>query len=312
MSSPSARPASTRSGTVHIVDTSIQVWEVEVHDSIRTVLAACVALLRRRGWSVCLDPRIARDYPTLSRDHWYASHTSGLEVLLQLCGRHLKIEFFQNVANVSNQNGGQYDFGKFARMPRAMQIRCVVELAAMVRRLLRFGYAFGHACDLREPLLMSTLKIVTGRSVSERSPLEQFNIAWSFSRSPVADRFDRDETGWPSEKELRSWAHTDRDGVVLRNGDWRYVRVDGRVRHVQAFGGINGMWQAWSNGVQVGWGVGATEFSSRFPEDEPRRLVPGQTARLEKELEKATKAKDWRRSAAIAGVLDRISKVPSC
>lgn len=295
---------------------------VDVHSDDDAALAlgrAMVERLRLRGFDIDRDQEHDRQYKTLRGLRWLG-RKGDLEVVVELGARSSSAEFFQNVANVENSHGGRYEFDKFKRMPRAMQLQCAVEMAAVLRALVDRGSDLG-AIDHRWPatdydlsrLPLSILRIADGRTRREESPLEQFNRLWG------AERFKRDETGWPSSSEYWSWPSRDRDGKPLRAGDMKYFRPNnysgpgkGYLMCAQVFPGVNGEWFPIANGVIVARLLHAKDFfDCESPELEPRRSVPKQRDRLEAELRVALDHKEFRRVRALADVLARSTGAPS-
>lgn len=292
-------PAQQRTGEMWLHGTSLNVWEENVDENgMYPVFWKVLARLRTRGFTVQQDPYTPVHYPTLARTHW-VGRKGYLEFHTSLSGRHLQVEFFQNVVSGGNSNGGRYDFGKYRLMPLRMRLLFIVEMTALIRMLTGVGYSFQRS-NQGDPLE------VCHRSVRDRAeerhqptPLARFNDSWR------TNRFERDQTGWPSAKELSSWASLDRDGVPVRTGDTRYLRRGGRLQRCTCWPNMNGMWQV-CFGDQVNYVSSRELFVCERPDLEPRRLVAGQTERLIKELTKATENKQWRRVAALGAVLGRM------
>jgi hypothetical protein len=289
-----------RTGEMWIYQTSLNVWEEHVDEkAMYPVFRKVIGRLRKRGFSVQQDPHTLVYWPTLARTHW-VGRKGDLEFHTSLSGRHLQVEFFQNVVSGGNGHGGRYDFDKYRLMPLRMRLLFIVEMTALVRVLTEIGYSFQRS-NQGDPLE------VNHRSVRDRAegkaaptPLGRFNERWRGSR------FERDETGWPCAKELASWQNGDRDKVVVRTGDTRYLRRGGRLQRCTCWPNMNGMWQVCYGG-EVTYVSSRELFVCERPDLEPRRLVTGQAERLQKELSKATETKQWRRVAELARVLQRIA-----
>lgn len=139
------------------------------------------------------------------------------------------------MANVENKAGGRYDFDKISKMPRDMRLRCAVEMAGLIRMLTEIGYA----CDLAEPLSRAVLRRADGDEKRALTPLEAFNEVWG------ADRFSRGPDGWPAE--LQPYDSKDRDGVMLRPGDVRWLYSRGRLTRGTVYPHA-GMWWVYAAG----------------------------------------------------------------
>jgi hypothetical protein len=268
------------------------------------VYGSILAGLRGRGFATRRDPDVERRWPTLAP--WnHVGEKRGLEFHANTTGRHIELCFFQNVNRGPNpnSNGGRYDFGKFARLPRDMRLHAVAEVVAVLGKLrLNCGYALSAALRSAEPLGRAVLLIQEGR-LGEGDALGRFNGSWG------QDRFERGPDGWPAKSVYKSWGYHDRDGAELHSGDVRYARVAGRLVRGTAHPGVNGQWFLVSHGESLGSQFHANHlFRCEHPELEPRRLVSGQPARLHRELEKELKAKRYRRVVAVSTALTRFEE----
>lgn len=305
-SAPTTARTFPRTGAIRVHETWVQAWEETVDDrGMRLVLRSVIERLRFRGFRVVRDPEVAERYPRLSPDRWLA-RLGDLQAEVERTGRILKVEFFQDVVNIDNVNGGRYCFGKFERMPRTMQLRCVVEVAAIVRKLQELGYT-PEQVHGSPPLPEAFTLLDVKHTMVGRYPLgslEGFNARWNseYERKTGTHRFDRDETGWPSEKEIsRGWSGGDRDGTPVRNGDVVYLRLDGRLARGVARPNMGGMWF-------VGDFAVASEcrlFRCERPDLEPRRLP--NPKRTREEIEKALKANNYRRVEKIARAMQKLA-----
>jgi len=294
-----------RSGEVILVNgTHVGVWEDEVdEDGLLLVIRGVLGHLSKRGWKVERDPDTQRNYPEIAHC-FFCGRKGDLELRVRVSGCHAEIELYQNVANVTNPHGGQYEFDKFAKMPRRLRLPCVVELAAIVRELTERGYALGKGFDLTTegaPFLLRVLRACEGESAGTRradEPLRTFNDGWT------AERFERDETGWPVVSEYdHDGRNCDRDKVSLRNGQTRYFRDGrGRLQRGTVYTNMNSMWMVVFGG-SVTYMSGCYLFSCERPDLEPRRVMPGQKKRLRDELAKAVAASNLRRVEVLARVL---------
>lgn len=285
-------PSLKRDGEIIVVNgTHFAIWEDHVDEkAMRQVFRAMIARLRSRGFAVMRDPETEALYPSLAPFRW-VGRKGDLEFHAETTGRVVRVEFFQNL-NVENPNGGRYDFDKLNRMPPLMQRQCIIELTALVRRAQDIGYRLKVTTPIGKPLLLHVSHLARGTEPD--SLLDRFNKNWD------ASRFKRGPDGWPIVEEI-GYYRKDRDGVPLVSGDVRYFCHHGRLNRSRVWGGINGRWLVVSgSGV---WHVSGHELFSCDPTKFPRRFVPNQIGRLEREIEQAMKAKDWPSVARIAGVL---------
>ncbi|WP_437310095.1 hypothetical protein [Sorangium sp. So ce388] len=308
-----------REGEIRLHDTHVAVWEEHVdEEAMLGVWMSVRAHLERRGFSLepdelterTLNPpkgkRARAEYMAWSKS-WSEKHrqgrNGGLEFTGGTYGRQLKIEFFQNVANVENRNGGRYDFGKFARMPRALRTRCAVEMVALIRHLQSLGYTLGG--DLREPIPSSVLRIAEGRVEEGLTPLERFNRSW------VANRFTRGADGWPvpSERSGYGAAQKDRDGIEIAPGDIRAVYNRHRLVQGRVYPAINDMWTLRFEDGSFITQEHAGAFFTPTPST-PRRLAltkQERIAALDGAIQRATRRGDVRRAERIRGALTKLT-----
>jgi hypothetical protein len=293
-------PSFPRTGEIHFSDTHVAIWEEwenqpgdtceakearrQVHfRGVEAAFEKLVEHLRSRGFKVGPDRSIFKSCGVVGRK-------GDLEFDAHVGGRQAEFNFFQNVANVENQNGGRHDFDKFKRMPRDLRLRCAVEMIRLIRAMQGLGYTFGPKSDLSEPLDRAVIRKAERRTEEGLSPLERFNRGWG------ADRFKRGPDGWPTDDEIGSHNRKDKDGALLSNGDTRYFRHHcGRVFRGQVFTDINGMWTVVGPDGQWLSKVGSGElFSTDRPDLLPRRIKgrEPQVSRVAHELGKARHLRD--------------------
>lgn len=278
-------------GTINFFETHVSAWEEHVTEAVLDRFRSVLARLRdQRGFRIGQDQSVHK----LIRKGYYFGRKGDLEFHAECSGRMISIEFFQNL-NVENPNGGRYDFRKFTRMPRTMQLACVVEMSHVLRKLLELGYVFeGTRQGITSAELLPVLRHAQGRT-DEGDSLARFNRAWT------NHRYERDESGWPSAREVRYWPGKDRDGRPIVSGETMYCRHKGRLYRGVARPNMNDMWILISHGRDIH--VHATAlFRCDDPAAEPRRLVPKQAERVRAELEKALKANAYDRVETLARV----------
>jgi hypothetical protein len=130
----------TDKNTIRIHDSSFGVWWTAVDEDRmkKEVYGPIIRHLRDRGWKIGEDPQIKKNYPKLNRTHRYG-RLGNLEMEMRICGRCVEVEFFQNVANVENRNGGRYDFHKLDRMPYLLHLKTIATLRSLTRLLTTSG-----------------------------------------------------------------------------------------------------------------------------------------------------------------------------
>lgn len=288
-----------RDGTLGFHDTFISVYEnnVDEKEMHKTVYGPLVKFLRSKGFNIYRNPETIKHYRCLSWNH-HRGNKGDLEVMVELSGRCLKVEFFQNL-NFENQHGGQYDFNKFQMMPYLVQKRFLVEASAVLNHLHgNHGYKFGKHLEGCSPC--DIIKVLRGIHPT-KEPLKRFNDMWG------ADRFKRDENGWPLQSEVSQYHNSDREGVVLSTGMFRWWRDrKGYLRRGTIYTNMNSMWQ-----LVYGPGRGDTTWLSAYelftlqPTDCRRRDLPNniREQRLKKQLDKAVADMNFERAAVLRDIL---------
>lgn len=294
--------AAQREGEFRVADAYVDVWEENCNDQVQaamvTVMQGLLAVLHRRGFAIEREPSVLARSAIIANDYWYGKR-GDLEVQVEHTGRVVKAEFYQSL-NVDNPNGGKYDSRKHSRMPRTMQLECIVELAELAKRLSAHGYTPRKDSHLATdgPLLLQVRDAVLGKGPVD--PVERYRKSSDWYRR------DLDESGFMSMKGRPPRDYTDRDGVALHAGDTRYFYAPysprGHLMRGTVYPGNNGSWYVADLGTHVPVG----ELFAACDDNTPRRLVPGQAERLHRELEKALQAKAYRRVATLGGVLARM------
>jgi len=117
-----------REGKVRFGDASLSVWEDPERrdwdqwqeygrEFKRQVFKRIVQQLHRLGWRSEVPADMTKTYGrSFAEKHRYC-RKGELQGFLDLSGRCIKFEMWQDVANGENPNGGRYDFGKEKRMP---------------------------------------------------------------------------------------------------------------------------------------------------------------------------------------------------
>lgn len=251
--------------------------------------AEILRCLKGLGFSVEDDRGIAARYPSLR-----ATHREGRRHDLRWHGETYptgcKIVFYQELVT-ENPSGGRYDFQHLDKMPYPVRLGFIRASRALNARLVELG-------------LTETTRITSPNP----DPLAYFNDRWDCDHDirRGVHRFERDETGWPSARELRCWNHHDADGVPLTQGAIRYDRdAKGYLRRGRTYGGINGMWT-------FVYGPGPHDFSSShasayfsWKPGLARKIHPNPASVLKRRLEAAVRSQDFERAIPLRDALQR-------
>jgi len=309
-----APPPREARGTARVLDCGLDVWYDDVDDANGlAMLRHGLAVLMARGWTVTADPDTARNYHLLSHSH-FAGHRATpagpLGLAAEAHGRKVEFKLFQP-DRAENKNGARYDFHPSQRMDPMPLRRALCDIAALGRACAAVGLTGAPTTpmDVRRALAWWR-----DYAADATTPLEWFNAKWNKGELPGRQRFERGPDGWPTEREYASSyaPYRDRDGAPLVHGGVYCARIPygegkGYLMIGTAWRDIGGQAMLWSQGKAHH--VAPREmFRCDAPALLPRRVVPEQRERLTEMVNKATKAKAWKRVAVLAGVLDRLGK----
>lgn len=119
-----------RTGTVSFHDASINIWEEPESRVLgewerqfkKDVFLRMAQQLRRLGWKTEAPKDMVEQYgQSFAENHRYC-RKGDLQGFLDLSGRCIEFEMWQDVANGENSNGGRYDFDKEKRMPYLLHL----------------------------------------------------------------------------------------------------------------------------------------------------------------------------------------------
>ncbi len=279
-----------RKGIIKVYDSSVSIWEVALDEpGFKTeVMDPLIRFLRQAGWSVRRDEEVHRRWRILSRRHRHC-RLGDLEAKLSLTGVHLEFEMFQNVANVENPSGGQYDYRKMQRMPYLL--RKAAELTQ--RRIVEFlARGYGYDVSPRRDVYPGV-----GGPRALDWVLDQIrSCEWHYK--PELDRCD-----WHNDGNRKS-----ADGALIEHGQEVWLADSkGRWLKGRAFYALNNMWwvvlgpYAWSK-------TGSFHLYTRPPVNvRLRDNTKLRQRRLREESEHAVKREDFERAIVLRDIIRRES-----
>lgn len=272
---------------IHIYDTSVAVWEKGVDEAslMRRVFNPLEDMLRERGWTVTRDPRIDKEYPVLGK--WNRRATKGdLIGSIELSGRTMKIEVWQEKYNITHPNGGKYESRKRARMPAWLGRRCDMEMSKVVALFERLtGYPIHDRRYIGE----------TADQFIARDYAESWHTKPDLGR-PAFTNGDRDRTS--------------ADKVLLEQGQTVWTRSwTGRWMRGQAFYRLNNMWMVRVNRFEILFKA-CWEIFALPPANPREKTHSGRKRRLETELKSAVASRAFLRAHLLDSVLTREGFVP--
>lgn len=286
-----------RTGIVYFHDASLHVWEEPQGPVMgewgrqfkKGVFLRMAQKLRRLGWHTEVPADMVATYGRrFAEDHRFC-RKGDLQGFLDLSGRCIKFEMWQDVANVENSNGGRYDFDKEQRMPYLLRLEMV-----RTRRHLR-----DYLCN-----------VFAGYQFNERQHDSRFA-----KRGPgaltarewveVANRSSGhfvDELGH-ARISMGSNARSADGGTITHGARVYAIDYHHRIVVGTAYYNLNNMWWVVTGKYYV-LNVHNGAIYLESPGDLRRKRNEGlRRKRLEQELAKAVKAMDFRRAETLKGVL---------
>lgn len=205
----------------------------------RPLFIRCLKMLKRKGFTCDRDRSVHR---CIRKDH-FLGRLGELEFTAEVHPNLFQVEFFQNVYNVSNPNGGRYDFNKYQRMPYLMRKRVDLMFRVMGDYLLTQG--FRNETELRyEDAAREVVRQRNGPGCEHIShyPVQPYNAK-------------------------------DADGVLLKDGDFRHwYDYYGRLRRGRVYHHINNMWWAIASPFEV-QNIASFDFFGNWDPSKPLRRV---------------------------------------
>lgn len=292
-----------REGAVSFGEARIDVWEEGLNPRMtwdervawerkfkHDVFKRIIQTMNRLGW------RVGSQHHIHTHDNARYCIKGDLKADLQICGRHIELEFFQSVNTPTRpDHEGRYESNKEACMPYLVRL----EMQRTRNRIRDYLINVFTGYTFKPP----------GISSPNPDPLAYFNDKWDgeYEKRRGVHRFKRGPDGWPSEDELGSWDRKDRDGTLLNQGDERCMRDrNGRLLRGKVYGGINGMWMmVYGPGQRDHTHENAKAFFMYRPGETPRKLASAELRRkrLEQELKKAVASMNFLRANTLKNIL---------
>lgn len=292
-------PQIDRTGKVTFGDASVNVredpvrrgydeWQEYERGFKRQVFKRIVQQLNRLGWSVEVPADMIEQYGRSFAEGYRYCRKGNLQGRLDLSGRCIKLEMWQDVANVDHPNGGRYDFDKEQRMPYLIRLEM-----ERTRRRIR-----NYLCNVFSGYEFQTDRN-DGRS-NKRGPDSLTAIEWVDGCYQTSWHFKGDTTNY----EIAEYNRKSGDGARLSHGQrvW-FADRKGRICTGIAYYNINNMWWVVTGKFDVS-NVSAHSLYSVCPENPKQKRNGGlRRKRLESELSKAVKAMDFLRAQKLKEIV---------
>lgn len=293
-------PTIDRNGTVSFGDASLNVWEdPERRDALqwrewerqfkKDVFLRMAQQLRRLGWKTEVPADMIEQYSRSFAEGYRYCRKGDLQGRLEVTGRCIRFEMWQDVANVENPNGGRYDFDKEKRMPYLLWL----EMERTRRRLRAYlcnvfaGYEFND-------------RLRDGRH-AERGPGALTALEW-------VEQANRSSGHYVAElghaRINMACNAKSADGGTITHGARVYaIGYDDRMVAGTAYYNLNNMWWVVTGKYDV-INVHSGAIYLENPGDLRRKRNDGRRRRrLEQELARAIKAMDFRRAETLKNIL---------
>tara|TARA_R110002124_G_scaffold173690_5_gene341363 strand:+ start:22718 stop:23767 length:1050 start_codon:yes stop_codon:yes gene_type:complete len=276
----------TRAIDVRLYDTTIGVWQDSANDPTfrAEIYIGLVRLMRRRGWTVGPDPRIAKHYPSLDKDHRLATR-GAMRAEIEVAGRQVTVQFWAETWPIDNPNGRRYDFNKRQRLDYLDRVRVDLEtqkIIAWLRRRATVTISRGDIAAGTGP----------GQVTAEAFIAHRYAGCWHTDKAlgrPVC-RYDYNGKSG--------------DGGVVEHGAtvW-FPDRKGRICRGTAFYNINNMWWVATGQYRLE-NKGSHDILTRCPSDlRIKRNARARRGRLEGELARAIRACDFQRAERLKRIL---------
>ncbi|WP_430415769.1 hypothetical protein [Marinobacter adhaerens] len=264
-------------------------WQEYERNFKRQVFKRIVQQLNRLGWSVEVPQDMIEQYSrSFAEGHRYC-RKGDLQGFLDLSGRCIKFEMWQDVANGDNPNGGRYDFDKEKRMPYLLWL----EMERTRRRIRDYLCNVFSGYEFRD-------RKGEGRH-AERGPGGLTALEWVEQANRSSGHYD--PALGRARINMASNAQSADGGTITHGAPVFAIGYDDRVVVGTAYYNLNNMWWV----VTGKYGLlnvhtGAIYLTNpgglrRKRNDRKRR------SRLESELSRAVKAMDFQRAQVIKEIL---------
>lgn len=301
-----------REGVISFHDASLSIWEdsmpginvpnaYKVRDAWellfkRQVFARIVQTLNRLGWTVTMpaikehdvkhySARVARHAAQRHRDCFKGD----LKGELEISGRTIKFEMWQGVNTPTRpDHGGRYESNKEACMPYVLRLEM-----ERTRRRIR-----DYLCNVFTDYTMSTYR--PSKRAQGETAIESISRHWAQDQRSTPDKWE----AYARKKAVEDvYNNKARDGVIIQHGQKVYT-TDFKGRWLVGLAYADGgMWYV-VTGPYTYERKCSNEITTTPPPD-LRVKANKRRAReqLERELQKAVAAMDFKRAAVLKGVL---------
>lgn len=258
-------------------------WPADKNYHHNALLAKIINLLNRRGFKV--RPDETKD-KVIRPEYKYGINKYGIEVNIHTYPAGFEIQFYQNVTEPENSNGGQYDFDKYERMPYLLKLSVTAEINAIIKLAGKF------VKPINEGRKENAVEFI----------LDRFQTN-SFTKHHIKTL--EDNAALMSDHD-RAYNSDDRDKVKISNGDIKYFYERNRLMRGKAYHNINNMWWVILNDTEVKNMSSGSLFD--FVPGTPFRkelTTPQKVQKLHTALKTAEQAQKYERCIVLRGLLQK-------
>lgn len=236
-------------------------------------------LMMREGFSFHQDPEIKKCYPSISKNY-FAGRRGGVMFASEIYRTGFRFEFYEDVIR-DNPCGGRYHFDKMAKAPYLWRL-AVISIRRKIEGLLT---SLGLR-DRTDPVPKDAMDEVR----LHRARLMEFQGPTFYS------------------EERPRYNVEDRDGRLVKDGDTVYFyERNGRLMRGQGFHNINNMWWIIVDRYDVR-NICVHDLFTYVPSKHVRKWSPNPLVAISHALERAVKAKNFRKAAVIQDALGRMAQ----
>jgi hypothetical protein len=270
---------------LNIYETHIGIWQDDANDPSfkREIYGGIIRMMRDRGWTIGVDPKIKQHYRILSPTR-RLGRKGDLKCEIEVSGRFCKVEVWAETWPLDNPNGQRYDFNKRKRLWPSDRRR----FDALTKQVINW---------LAE---RATIKDTKNSNANPEHPVVDRVTAWQALETRRGTTTSANLSHYMSERE-----RTTRDGIALTDGMKVFVTdIKGRWRRGTAWFAGGNTWAVITGLYELRYSIHGQQLLASAPADlrqkENARLRRDQLERL---LADAIENMQFRRAETLRKIL---------
>lgn len=295
-----------REGAVRFSDGKLFVWEEGIGEARAKggvkgadewesrfkgeVFTRVVQQLNRLGWACTVDPIDPHDVKHYggkvarwAKERRRSCRKGDMQAELSISGRCIELQFWQDVQNVSNPNGGKYDFDKEARMTYLQRL----EMNRTRNRIRDYlcNVFTGYTFEPRDPSIGPMG--VTAEEMAAHRRRTSGHYVPELDRARIHSRNDHAADG----------------GTIFHGAKVWVLDSKGRIVTGTAYYDLNSTWQIVTGRYGL-FHAQTGKIFTRQPENlRIKRNASDRRKRLEREMQKAIERMNFERAATLRDIL---------